>query len=160
MGQEFAAPMRTVKTSRRALVLAAALQALASTIARAEQSVNAPRSGVRSIALPEFLPNSADLRDIAREVTNVVAEELKVSGRFELLNSSAWVGIIAKADKVPLFDQWRAAGAHLLIVGNVKMFNDTLRSECRVWDIENKQQLAGQLCQSTGGVAACRSRDG
>jgi TolB protein len=144
MGKEFAAPMGTARTSRRAFILATGLQALALTIGQAEQSVNAPSSGARAIALPEFVPNSPDLRDIAHEMTSMVAEELKLTGRFELLNSSAWTGMIAEVDKVPLFDRWRAAGARFLITGNVKMSGNRLRSECRAWDIESKQQLVGQ----------------
>jgi TolB protein len=95
------------------------------------------------IAVPEILPGTPDEAEIARDMTQVVIDDLRQSGRFTLIDPAA--GKISNVDAVPDFATWRALGVRALVTGRVGHEQQRLRTEFRLWDVEAGQHLFGEL---------------
>jgi TolB protein len=96
------------------------------------------------IALPDFVGSPAD-GDLGRNVTGIIANNLKRSGLFAPIDPAAYIEKIANPDAVPRFPDWRAINAQALVTGRVGRQGDgRLRAEFRLWDVFAGQQQAGQ----------------
>jgi TolB protein len=128
-----------------AAVTVTALTILPLQLAMAQTNNAARRTEPLVIAVPEILPGTPDVGEIARDMTQVVVGDLRQSGRFTLIDPAATAGKISNVDAVPDFADWRALGVRALVTGRVGREQQRLRSEFRVWDVEGGQQLLGQL---------------
>jgi TolB protein len=98
------------------------------------------------IALPDFVGGSgAADGEVGRGVTQVIAGNLKRSGLFEPIDQAAYIERIANIDSVPRFADWRTINAQALVTGRItRQADGRLKTEFRLWDVFQSQQLAGQ----------------
>jgi TolB protein len=103
------------------------------------------------IAIPEFIPSTANDADTAHGVTQIVTANLQRSGLFAPIDPSAYIEKIVNFDSVPNFQAWRSINAQSLITGRVAQQGDgRLKAEFRLWDVLAGQQLgAGQQYLTT-----------
>jgi TolB protein len=137
--------------NRRALVLGVA--AAAGTLAMPAPGAGQTRLDVTSgnvqpmpIALPDFVggTGAAD-GEIGRGVTQVIGGNLRRSGLFAPIDPAAYIERISNIDTVPRFGDWRTINAQALVTGRITRQSDgRLKTEFRLWDVLQSQQLAGQ----------------
>ena len=86
----------------------------------------------QKIAVSDFLAeNSAD-EEAARDMTRVIAENLKRSGRFALIDRASFERI-PNIDVPPRFADWRAIDAWVLATGRISRQSDgRLKTEFRL----------------------------
>jgi len=129
----------------RAFMIAAllALAGLhANTAAAAPLSVKVDQGVTEPIplAIPDFLGNSTQNRDIA----GVVRADLERSGLFKSLNPASFIDKITDINSPPKFADWRTIQAQGLVTGQATMQADgRLKVEFRLWDIFEESQMVG-----------------
>jgi TolB protein len=133
---------------RRVLLGAGALAAMPSSFGFAQTRIDVTQGTVKPvpIALPDFVggTGAADA-ELGRGVTQVIAANLQRSGLFAPIDQNAYIERIANIDAVPRFPDWRTINAQALVTGRITRQGDgRLRTEFRLWDVFQAQQLAGQ----------------
>jgi TolB protein len=97
------------------------------------------------IALPDFLAGGTAEGDTPRNITQIIASNLKRSGLFAPIDQAAYIEKISNSDAVPRFPDWRTINAQALLVGRITRQPDgRLKAEFRLWDVYGGTQLAGQ----------------
>ena len=97
------------------------------------------------IALPDFAGGTGADAEQARNVTGIIANNLRRSGLFAPIDPAAYIEKISNPDVPPRFPDWRAINAQALVTGRVTRQGDgRLRAEFRLWDVFAGQQQAGQ----------------
>ena len=96
------------------------------------------------IAIPDFAGDGAVDAQTAREISNVVANDLRASGLFIPIDQGAFIEQGLSTNSVPRFDDWRVVNAQALVVGRIGNADGKLRAEFRLWDVFAGQQLAGE----------------
>ncbi len=132
-------------TRRHALTLGALGAVTLSAYRAAAQTsivVNGGNFQPMPIAIPEFIPATANDTDTAHGITQIVTADLQRSGLFAPIDSSAYIEKIVNFDSVPNFQSWRSINAQALITGRVSQQSDgRLKAEFRLWDVLSGQQL-------------------
>ncbi|WP_018700411.1 Tol-Pal system beta propeller repeat protein TolB [Amorphus coralli] len=96
------------------------------------------------IALPSFGSTGGEA-DLARQMTEVIANDLKRSGLFRPLDPASYVDQTLDAAAVPNFQNWRAIDAQALVAGTLTREPDgRLKAEFRLWDVFAAEQMIGQ----------------
>src|SRR5215470_17266375 len=115
---------RSLITRRRLLALGAGAGALGVAWPRAAPA--AVRVEITSgdvqpmpIALPDFVGGTAGDVEAARNVTQVIAADLKRCGLFAPIDPAAYIEKIVNSDAVPRFEDWRAINAQALVTGRL-----------------------------------------
>ena len=75
------------------------------------------------------------LDDIGAEISKVVENNLRQSGLFKPLDPNAFLQKPDIAHVKPRFEDWALIKAQALITGEVKIVDEKLRVEFRLWDI-------------------------
>jgi TolB protein len=98
------------------------------------------------IALPDFVGGSgAADSEIGRGVTQIITGNLQRSGLFAPIDPAAYLERVSNIDAVPRFTEWRTIQAQALVTGRITRQPDgRLKTEFRLWDVFQSQQLAGQ----------------
>ena len=133
---------------RRLLLGAGALAAFGPGSAFAQTRLDVTQGNVQAmpIALPDFVGGggAAD-GEVGRGVTQVIAGNLKRSGLFAPIDQAAYIERIADIDTMPRFPDWRTINAQALVTGRITRQPDgRLKTEFRLWDVFQSQQLTGQ----------------
>jgi TolB protein len=135
--------------TRRTLLAGAAVGAAAGLqprAARAVVSIDVTQGNIQPIpiALPDFVGGTPGDSEVARNVTQVLAANLKRSGLFAPIDPAAYIEHIANIDAVPRFADWRAINAQALVTGRMtRQGNGSLKTEFRLWDVAAGEQLTG-----------------
>ncbi|HAH11398.1 MAG TPA: Tol-Pal system protein TolB [Alphaproteobacteria bacterium] len=96
------------------------------------------------IALPDFLASSPGEAEAARDISNVIRNNLDRSGLFRPLDAKSYIEKIQDINTTPRFADWRAIKAEGLVTGKVTLLPDgRLRVEFRLWDIFGEKQMQG-----------------
>jgi len=97
------------------------------------------------IAIPDFSGGESDAdAQRGREVTTVIASDLRGSGLFRPLEPAAFIETLAGLDQRPAFENWRSLNAQALVQGQVATQPDgRLQVGFRLWDVFAGQQLVG-----------------
>jgi TolB protein len=96
------------------------------------------------IAIPDFAGDGSIDPRVAREISEVVARDLRSSGLFVPIDQAAFIERGVGMDRVPSFDDWRVINAQALAVGRIGSADGRLRAEFRLWDVFAGNQLAGE----------------
>ncbi len=96
------------------------------------------------IAIPDFVGDGSIDPQMAREISSVVANDLRSSGLFIPIDHAAFIERGVGTDAVPRFDDWRVVNAQALVVGKIGSADGKLRAEFRLWDVFAGKQLAGE----------------
>jgi TolB protein len=130
------------------LLGAGALAAMPSSIGFAQTRIDVTQGTVKPmpIALPDFVGGAGPAdAELGRGVTQVIAANLQRSGLFAPIDQNAYIERIANIDAMPRFPDWRTINAQALVTGRITRQPDgRLRTEFRLWDVFQGQQLAGQ----------------
>jgi len=132
---------------RRVALLLLVLGALsASTPARAVVELNITQGTIQPlpIAIADFAGDGSVTPQAAREISDVVANDLRSSGLFIPIDPAAFIEKGVGPDSVPRFDDWRVVNAQALVVGRIGSADGKLRAEFRLWDVFAGTQLAGE----------------
>ena len=138
-------PYRDRRLAPLALVLFA-LAALSPSPARAVVELNITQGTIQPlpIAIPDFAGDGSVDPEIAREVSNVVTNDLRSSGLFIPIDQAAFIEKGVGLDSLPRFEDWRVVNAQALAVGRIGASDGKLRAEFRLWDVFAGTQLAGE----------------
>jgi TolB protein len=145
------------RLSRRRLLLlgagatAATIAGLAPPRATAAVRIDITSGNVQPIpiALPDFIGAAPADAEIAREITQVIAADLRRCGLFAPIDPAAYIQKIANFDAVPRFEDWRVINAQALVTGRIKREGGRLFADFRLWDVFAGQQLTGQQYNTT-----------
>jgi TolB protein len=96
------------------------------------------------IAIPDFTSDGTIDANAAREISNVVANDLKSSGLFLPIDPAAFIEKGLDVTRAPRFEDWRPINAQALVVGRIGNSDGRLRAEFRLWDVLAGKQLAGE----------------
>jgi TolB protein len=96
------------------------------------------------IAIPDFAGDGSVDAQAAREISDVVASDLRASGLFSPIDQAAFVEKGVGTDAVPRFEDWRVVNAQALVVGRIGSADGRLKAEFRLWDVFSGKQLAGE----------------
>jgi TolB protein len=131
--------------SRLAAILLV-IGALAPVPARAVVELNITQGTIQPlpIAIPDFVGDGSVEPGVAREISSVVANDLKSSGLFIPIDQAAFIEQGLGPDRMPRFDDWRVVNAQALAVGRIGASEGKLRAEFRLWDVFAGKQLAGE----------------
>jgi TolB protein len=97
------------------------------------------------IAIPDFVGGSSNDGDVARNVTQVIAANLKRSGLFAPIDPRAYIERVSNIDALPrVSPTWRTINAQALVTGRItRQADGRLKSEFRLWDVASAEQLTG-----------------
>jgi TolB protein len=95
------------------------------------------------VAIPDFLAADDQLRNLSRDMTEVVMADLDRSGLFSVIDQRAYIENMTSVNVRPRFPDWRIINAQVLVVGEVTQTPDgRLEVATRVWDVFSNEQLA------------------
>ena len=115
-------------------------------IARADVNIDVTRAHNEPvpIALPVFAASSPQESELARNITNVVTNDLEGSGLFRPLDPKSFVQDAAALQQVPRFADWRLINAQALVTGTAAIQPDgQAKVEFRLWDVFGGTQMTG-----------------
>ena len=133
--------------NRSLFALVLALGALTIAIpARAVVELNITQGTIQPlpIAIADFAGDGSIDPQLARDVSNVVANDLRSSGLFIPIDQAAFIEQGVGPDALPRFEDWRVLNAQALAVGRIGASEGRLRAEFRLWDVFAGKQLAGE----------------
>src|SRR5688572_16611391 len=109
-------PHRHSRSAPLALVFLA-LCALAASPARAVVELNITQGTIQPlpIAIPDFAAGGSVSPEVAREISGVVANDLRSSGLFIPIDRAAFIEQGVRPDNVPRFEDWRVVNAQALV---------------------------------------------
>jgi TolB protein len=140
--------MHQLRAGRVAGLLLCALIAgtAASHRAHAVVELNITQGNIQAmpIAIPDFASDGSIDANAAREISNVVANDLKSSGLFLPIDQAAFIEKGLDVTRAPRFVDWRPINAQALVVGKIGNSDGKLRAEFRLWDVLSGKQLAGE----------------
>ena len=108
-------------------------------------------SKARPIAVSNFHASSSAHKKFAREIPEIVRQNLERSGLFKPLNTKSFIQTPSSIFKEGVrFPEWRTTGTETMVSGNV--LTDDLgrtRVEFRLWDVISEEQLIGMAYTTT-----------
>jgi TolB protein len=96
------------------------------------------------IAIPDFASDGSADANAAREISDVVSNDLKSSGLFIPIDQAAFIERGLDVGRAPRFEDWRPIKAQALVIGKISNTDGRLRAEFRLWDVLSGKQLAGE----------------
>lgn len=121
--------------------------------AHAQLTVDVTRGKVEAlpIAVSSFYPEKPEFAQLAREIPQIITNNLKNSGLFSPLNPNSFIQDAASIQKDgPRFAEWRAINAPGLVSGSVTQTADgRTRVEFRLWDVFSQKQVSGMAYMTT-----------
>ena len=96
------------------------------------------------IAITDFVNDGTIDADAAREISDVVSNDLKSSGLFLPIDHAAFIEKAIDLGQSPRFQDWRPLNAQALVIGRISNSDDKLKAEFRLWDVFAGKQLAGE----------------
>jgi TolB protein len=118
--------------------------------ARLEIDLTQPNPAPLPIAIPDFLPQSAEAQRYARDIAEVVSADLERSGLFAPIDKRAFLEPPARLSVQPRFANWRPLNAQALVIGEtVVEANGNLRVDFRLWDVVAEQAMTGLSLSTT-----------
>jgi TolB protein len=123
-----------------------AVMSAGSTPAHAVVELNITQGNIQPmpIAIPDFASDGSIDAKSAREISDVVSNDLKSSGLFLPIDPAAFIEKGLDVARAPRFEDWRPINAQALVVGRIGNSDGKLRAEFRLWDVLSGKQLAGE----------------
>jgi len=130
---------------------AAALATLSPRPAAAVLKLNVTEGNVQPvpIAIPDFVGVGLHEPATARNVSEIIAWNLRRSGLFAPIDQAAYIEKVSTIDTLPRFADWRQINAQALVTGRITQTEGRLKAEFRLWDVFAGQQLRGEQYNTT-----------
>lgn len=84
-------------------------------------------------------------REIGKEITLVINNDLQGTGLFRIIDNSAYIEDIKTVNHKPKFSAWRQILASAMIVGEVYKVGDSLKIEYQLWDPYTEKSIKGGI---------------
>lgn len=84
-------------------------------------------------------------REVGKEITMVINNDLKGTGLFRIIDNSAYIENIKSVNHKPKFSAWRQILASAMIVGEVYKTGDTIKVEYQLWDPYAEKSIKGGI---------------
>ncbi len=110
--------------------------------AAAQSEVNKNTQRRLSISAPDSSDDPTPDGPSWHNITQIVTEDLRASGRFVLIEPDS--PIVEKIDAAPALDKWRSIHTEWLLIGRVTQPDRRLKVEFRLWNVITGQQVLGQ----------------
>lgn len=140
-----------MKTLYSAFVLLVCL--LASAPAHAQLKLNVTKGKLEPvpIAISPFYPERPEFAKFAKEIPDIITNNLRGSGLFAPVSPGAFIQDAASIQKDgPRFAEWKAINAQALVSGSVTQAGDgRTRVEFRLWDVYSQKQISGMAYMTT-----------
>ena len=105
--------------------------------------VNRARTDPIPVAVPDFAAGGGEAGRLARDIAQVITNNLARSGLFRPVSPSSFIQSGPVGD-TPNFQNWRASGVQALVTGKVDSAGGgQVRVEFRLWDVLPAQQIQG-----------------
>ena len=130
---------------------AGALASLSPRPAAAVLKLNVTEGNVQPvpIAIPDFVGVGLHEPATARNVSEIIASNLRRSGLFAPIDQAAYIEKVSTIDTLPRFADWRQINAQALVTGRITQTEGRLKAEFRLWDVFAGQQLRGEQYNTT-----------
>ncbi len=96
------------------------------------------------IAIPDFSSDGSIDANAAREISDVISNDLRSSGLFVPIDPAAFIERGLDLARAPRFEDWRPINVQALVVGRLSNSGGRLKAEFRLWDVLSGKQLAGE----------------
>jgi len=137
----------TEKFLRRSAVILIAVGVFAlPTAAPAQLTIDVTSGTVEPlpIAVPDFISQSPEAKQVAADIAMVIADDLERSGLFAPIDKRAFLSQPAGLAVRPNFVNWKPLNAQALIIGEVKQLpGGQLRTDFRLWDVFAELPMTG-----------------
>jgi TolB protein len=129
------------------LMLVAALPAQA----QLRVDVNKGRIDPVPIAISPFYPERPEFSAFAKDIPDIITNNLRGSGLFRPVSPSAFIQDASSIQKDgPRFPEWKAINTPTLVSGSVTQAPDgRTRVEFRLWDVYSQKQISGMAYMTT-----------
>ncbi|MEM6634248.1 MAG: Tol-Pal system beta propeller repeat protein TolB [Pseudomonadota bacterium] len=107
------------------------------------------------IAVPNFVAETPQASDLARRISQVVADDLRRTGLFRTIDDSAFIARVTNFDAPVSYPDWRAINAQALVTGSVRQSGGRLDVRFRLYDVFAQAPLGDGL-QFGGGTDSWR----
>lgn len=97
------------------------------------------------IAIAPFLASDKGAQELARKISQVVADDLEGSGLFRAISEKAFISPITSFDSPVQYADWKAINAQALVTGEVSKSGDRLTVKFRLFDIFSDGPLGDGL---------------
>lgn len=103
------------------------------------------------VAISPFYAQSPDLAAFAKDMPDIITNNLRGSGLFKPVNPGAFIQDAASLqNEGPRFAEWRAINAQGLVTGSVtKAADGRTRVEFRLFDVYSQKQISGMAYMTT-----------
>ncbi len=103
------------------------------------------------IAISPFYPEKPEFASFAKDIPDIITNNLRGSGLFKPVSSGAFIQDPASIQKDgPRFPEWRAINSQALVSGSVTQAADgRTRVEFRLWDVYSQKQISGMAYMTT-----------
>lgn len=103
------------------------------------------------IAIAPFYAQRPEFAAFAKDIPQIITNNLGGSGLFKPLNPASFIQDAASIQKDgPRFGEWRAINAQGLVTGSVTQAPDgRTRVEFRLWDVYSQKQMSGMAYMTT-----------
>lgn len=134
-----------------AFLLTIALLAASPAQAQLRVPVNAGKIEPVPIAISPFYPERPEFAQFAKDIPDIITNNLRGSGLFKPVSPGAFIQDSASLQKDgPRFAEWRAINAPALVTGSVTQAPDgRTRVEFRLWDVYSQKQISGMAYMTT-----------
>ncbi len=126
---------------------------LVSAPAQAQLKVDVNKGKIEPvpIAISPFYPERPELSQLAKDVPDIITNNLRGSGLFRPLSEGSFIQNAASLQKDgPRFPEWRAINTQALVSGTVtKAADGRTRVEFRLWDVYSQKQISGMAYMTT-----------
>ncbi|MEL6359497.1 MAG: Tol-Pal system beta propeller repeat protein TolB [Pseudomonadota bacterium] len=94
------------------------------------------------IAVPDFIGADDEIRQLSRDLSEVVNADLDRSGLFSVIDQRAYIETLESVNVRPRFSDWRIINAQVLVAGEINPLPDgRIEVATRVWDVFSNEQL-------------------
>ncbi|MEL6167176.1 MAG: Tol-Pal system beta propeller repeat protein TolB [Pseudomonadota bacterium] len=100
-------------------------------------------------ALPDFIPETPGSEQLARDISQVIAEDLAGTGLFRQIRSEAFIARVSSFDAPVQYADWKAINAQALVTGAVSQQGGQIAVKFRLFDVFSDAPL-GEGLQLTG----------
>ncbi len=134
-----------------ALALMIGLLAASPAYAQLKVNVNKGKIEPVPIAISPFYPERPEFAQFAKDIPDIITNNLRGSGLFAPVSPGAFIQDPASIQKDgPRFPEWRAINAQALVSGSVTQSGDgRTRVEFRLWDVYSQKQISGMAYMTT-----------
>ncbi len=134
-----------------ALVMMVCLFAASPAQAQLRVEVNKGKIEPVPIAISPFYPERPEFAQFAKDIPDIITNNLRGSGLFKPVSPGAFIQNPASIQKDgPRFAEWRAINAQALVSGSVTKAPDgRTRVEFRLWDVFSQKQISGMAYMTT-----------